>query len=145
MDVMKLARRLVETPTAKLLQKAIDKPKIKELIIRLNTEDQLRTKNEDSNGVKLASIGGGYTAFTMQQKGISDPTRVTLFDTGAYYASFRVVALGSGDYAIDSNSSIHGDDLEDRYGENLAGLQKQNSRIANKAIDKQVVKNLLRA
>jgi hypothetical protein len=146
MDVLKLARRLVETPTAKLLQKAIDKPRIKALIIELNTEVQLGQLHEDSNGVKLASNDpfGGYSINTQRVKGVGK-TDVDLKDTMQYWRSYRVVTLNSGDYVIDSNPTIHGNDLEARWGNEIEGLNTENARIANKEIEKEVVKDLLRS
>ena len=144
MDVIQLARKLVATTPAKILQKAIDRPEVKAAIIELNTEIQLGQLNEDSLGNKLADNDpfGGYSVFTQKQKGVGQRD-VDLHDTGAYYNSFRVVVLGSGDYAIDSNTSIHGDDLTVRWGV-IEGLQKKHEIIAKKLIEKTYIKDLLR-
>ena len=143
MDVFDLARRLVNTTPAKILQKAIDKPEVKDAIIELNTEKQLGELNEDSTGTKLYQIGGQYSVYTQRVKNLGGKD-VNLNDTGAYYDSYRVVVLGNGDYAIDSNSTIHGDDLEDRYGDKLEGLNKENEIIIKKLIEKKYLQDLLR-
>ena len=143
MDVIQLARKLVSTTPAKILQKAIDRPEVKDAIIELNTEIQLGQLNEDSTGKKLYQIGGEYSSYTQKKKGLSGKS-VNLNDTDAYWDSYRVVPLGSGNYAIDSNPTIHGDNLEDRYGDKLEGLNKENEIIAKKLIEKTYIKDLLR-
>jgi len=104
-----------------------------DLIIELNTRKQLFDKGIDSTGSQLSDVGGEYSPNTIMgtqtyagklDKGL--PTdRITLFDEGDFYKSFRVY-YQSGNFIIDANT-IKTDydgaiDLIDRWGENILGL-----------------------
>ena len=52
-----------------LLGKVLRRADVQTFIINLNTEDQLKTKNENSLGVKLYQIGGEYSVETLIIKG----------------------------------------------------------------------------
>lgn len=98
---------------------------LQDFILDMNKEQLFA--GEDSLGVSLESIGGGYSAFTIevkQKKG--QPTdRVTLKDTGEYYDSYTL-DLGNGFFTINSDP-IKGDtNLETEWGDNLEGLQDEN-------------------
>ena len=98
---------------------------LQDFILKLN-KDQLFA-GEDSLGISLESIGGSYSAFTIEaKKNKGQPTnRVTLKDTGKYYDSYTL-DLGKGFFAIDSDP-IRGDtNLEEEWGDNLEGLQDEN-------------------
>lgn len=100
---------------------------LQDLVIELNTRDQLFDKGEDSTGRTLESIGGSYSPFTVkikQAKG--QPTnRVTLFDTGEFYASF-VVKPFKGGFIIDADPNKDETDLFDEWGEEIVGLNDEN-------------------
>ena len=83
---------------------------------------------EDSRGVQLASIGGSYAPSTIaikRRKG-QPSNRVTLKDTGDFYKSFEVVVKPNASFLIDSDPMKEGQNLEDRYGDNIEGLQPEN-------------------
>lgn len=101
---------------------------LQDYIIFLNTEEQL-FKGKDATGKELEDIGGGYSAFTIAYKQtVGQPTdRVTLKDTGVFYKSFEV-EIETDKLIIDAYYLKDGEDLRDRWGENLAGLTSE-SRI----------------
>ena len=132
---------IASKPVNQILKDAITKG-IQEAVIRLNTDIQLGILNEDSTGTKLYQIGGEYTLFTQNEKGVGAQD-VDLKDTGAYWRSFRVVILENGDFAIDSNPIKGDDNLEARYGENLEGLNDEHTEFIKKVIREEIVKQLL--
>lgn len=98
---------------------------LQDFILNMNKEQLFA--GENSLGVSLESIGGGYSAFTIEvKKKKGQPTdRVTLKDTGEYYDSYTL-DLGSGFFTINSDP-IKGDtNLETEWGDNLEGLQDEN-------------------
>jgi hypothetical protein len=99
----------------------------KDLVIELNTEKQLFDKGEDSTGRTLESIGGAYSPFTVsikQAKG--QPTnRVTLFDTGEFYASWSVKPFKGG-FIIDADPNKDDTNLFDEWGNEIVGLNEEN-------------------
>lgn len=114
-------------------------PKFQAFVIQLNTLDQLFLKGEDSLGIKLGDIGGGYSPFTIQLAIEESSNSFTylgqtiskqvggspvLFDTGGYYGTWEVIPSRGG-FDIKSNPIIDGDDLRDSYGDNLEGLNKE--------------------
>lgn len=106
----------------------------KRLVISLNTEgeptSQLYELGEDSEGTKLDDIGGGYTIFTIYEKlKFNQPIdRVTLKDTGDFYASF-IIKPYKGGFEIDADTFKDGDNLETRWGKNIIGLNDENLQI----------------
>lgn len=94
-----------------------------DLVLLLNTDEQL-FQGLDAEGKSLKEIGGGYAPLTIELKRLKgQPTdRVTLYDTGEFYNSFRVFA-GKTHLDITADTLKEGDvDLQDRYGRNLLGL-----------------------
>jgi len=102
-------------------------PESKKFIIRMNTQGQLFQLGEDSRGIRLDTIGGGYSALTKQIKSaINSPIdRVTLNDTGAFYDSWRVTKEGKA-IIITANPIKDDDNLFDRWGMDVVGLQEGN-------------------
>ena len=104
---------------------------LQDLVIELNTRKQLFDKGEDSRGAKLVgkniAIDGVYAPRTIkikQAKG--QPTnRVTLFDTGEFYASF-VIKPFKGGFTIDADDEKPDFDLFDEFGEDVVGLNPEN-------------------
>lgn len=100
--------------------------KVRNLIIELNTQDQLYNKGIDSNNDSL----GNYAPFTIrekQRKG-QPSDRVTLKDTGAFYKSFDVKVNGNGDIDIVADTIKYGFDgawdLQEIYGVDIIGLNQ---------------------
>lgn len=98
-----------------------------DLIIYLNTEDQLFKNSEDAEGNFL----GDYSDFTAElKKGKGQPFKsITLKDSGTFYNSFEVKATKKGDIIITADTIKNGDDLEDRFGNKLVGLNEENISI----------------
>lgn len=107
----------------KALQFALDKQDTKDFIIELNTNEQLFNEGIDSNGVLLEDIGGAYSGFTVILKRAEGLPfdRITLYDTGAFYNTFRVV-VGNKHLDIIANTIKDGEDLMDRWGQDILGL-----------------------
>ena len=99
------------------------RPDVQEEVIRLNTREQLFQRGIDAEGVNLEAIGGEYSPVTViikQAQGL--PTdRVTLYDTGEFYDSFRVEA-GPESFTIDANTVKATFDLRERWGLEILGL-----------------------
>lgn len=99
-----------------------NEPDFKDLVIELNTKNQL-FEGIDANGVTLSSIGGGYAPVTIAIKRTNNQpfNRVTLKDTGDFYKSFEV-RYEMGGIVIDADTIKDGDDLRDRWGDDILGL-----------------------
>jgi hypothetical protein len=93
--------------------------RIKDEIIRLNTEEQLFRRGIDSEGKSL----GTYSPFTVEiKKKKGQPTnRITLKDTGEFYDSFRVTA-NRVSITIDADPIKDDNNLFDDFGEEILGL-----------------------
>ncbi len=98
-------------------------------IIELNTQYQLYTLGINAKGERLDDIAGGYSPYTIEQKEKKgQPTdRVTLKDTGEFYASFRVKWLAAGDGAmqITANTIKDQTDLIKEWGKDILGLDDE--------------------
>ena len=124
-------RRLVDNikrvDPDELIIEAMTTEESKKLIIEMNTIGQLFQLGEDARGIRLDSIGGGYTAFTEQIKQSSNQPidRVTLNDTGEFYRSWKVSKEGK-TIVIVADPIKDQDNLFDRWGEDVVGLQDNN-------------------
>ena len=100
-------------------------PDFEDLVIELNTTNQL-FEGIDANGVTLSSIGGGYAPVTIAIKQTNNQpfNRVTLKDTGAFYESFSV-RYEMGGVVIDADTIKDGDDLRERWGNDILGLTNE--------------------
>lgn len=120
-----------------------------DLIIQLNTEDQLFNKGINSSGVNLERIGGYYSGKTVRiKKEKGQPVdRVTLKDTGAFYRSFEVFLDGQNNIGITAASVKDGTDILERWGENVLGLTSENkakvSEVARPMLIELLRKNIL--
>ena len=96
-----------------------NEPDFKDLVIDLNTNNQL-FEGVDSMGVTLSSIGGDYSDVTIAFKQTNNQpfNRVTLKDTGEFYESFDV-RYEMGGIVIDADTIKEGDDLRDRWGNDI--------------------------
>lgn len=110
----------------------LDNVEVKNLIIDLNTEEQMNNESVNADGEKLNAVGGNYSPVTMivsrlkgrAKKSIS---QINLKDTGGFYKSFRV-QIGLNEIKIFADTIKDSDDLEDRWG-NLVGLTDNNLQI----------------
>lgn len=96
-------------------------PKNKETIPEL-IQEQL-WGGISGTGDELRSIGGSYSGYTIKSKkrrGL--PTnRVTLFETGEFYQSI-IVNIDSDGYTVEFDPIKGGDDLRDRWGNEIVDL-----------------------
>lgn len=93
---------------------------VQEYIVHLNTVEQLYNKGEDAKGNSL----GTYSPKTIpiKKKKGQPYDRVTLRDTGRYYATHEVVNINLNGFSIDSNPIKGKTDLTEVYGEDIVGL-----------------------
>ena len=99
-----------------------DEPDLQDLIIHLNTEEQL-IEGVNAQSETLESIGGKYSQVTIffKERNNQPFDRVTLKDTGAFYDSFKVYYEKDG-IVIDANTIKDGEDLQERWGNDILGL-----------------------
>lgn len=109
-------------------------------IVELNTEEQLFKKGEDARGDLLEQIGGSYSPFTILIKSqLRLPTdRVTLFQTGEFYDTFVARVIKSGDIEITADLIKDGDDLSDRWGDHIVGLNEEHLELLRARIREQM-------
>lgn len=107
---------------------------IQQYIILQNTRGQL-FEGIDAEGTLLESIGGDYTAYTIEIKDRKNQPsdRVTLKDTGEFYKSFSV-DVGDDEFTINANYMKGGEDLRNRWGVALAGLTDESKTMLAKYI-----------
>jgi hypothetical protein len=103
----------------------LDNIEVKNLIINLNTEEQMNKQSVNADGEELTSVGGTYSPVTMiisKAKGRPKKSlfQVNLKDTGRFYKSFRV-RVGMDSILITADTIKSGEDLESRWGK-LVGL-----------------------
>lgn len=113
-----------------IIQSIFQEGNIQDEIIRLNTIDQLFEKGENSLGIRLETIGGEYKSYTVFRKQIKGQPvdRVTLKDTGEFYESFEVIANTGDTYiTIKTNPFKDGENILDRWGVEVVGLNKENT------------------
>lgn len=110
-----------------------------DLIIELNTIEQLYNKGIDSTGDSIgeyqpATIEGTSNFLGKKQKG-QPYDRVTLKDTGEFYASFRTKWEASGNIIITADVLKDGTNLLEAWGRDILGLTEENlGRLRDKAI-----------
>ena len=127
-DILTLAYRLARTDVTKTLVRILNKKTTQKFITDLNTKVQLFDYGEDSEGVQLSAIGGLYAESTIR---ISRPKKknrshINLKDTGAFYKTFDITVKQNADFTITANTNKGDQDLEDRWGDNIVGLQTEN-------------------
>jgi len=146
MDILILASKLATINVTDTLIKILNKPKTQEFIINLNTRVQLYKEGEDSTGVKLSEIGGGYAPSTKKIKSRKgQPTnRVTLYDTGDFYDSFSVKPTNDADYIIDSDPIKNGRSLFVRWGKDIEGLNEENQKKVLEYLEREFYKEIYR-
>ena len=121
-----------------ILQEIFKRPDIQKLIIFLNTEKQLFEKGQDSRGMRLDDLGGGYSINTIYgvpgqyagkiEKG-QPINRVTLKDSGEFYKSWKVFAPQGANYVeIIANPMKNGKDINEEWGGHVIGLDSESIR-----------------
>lgn len=136
---------LVENGRALTIDKALffvfSDDQIQDFVLELNTGGGIFARGikgqlfsgVDSTGNELADIGGDYSPITIQEKQFKGlPTdRITLFDEGDFYRSFRI-DVSKDSVSISANTIKEGVDLQNRWGDELLGLTDESR---NKLID----------
>ena len=123
---------------------AYDTPAITDMVVELNTQEQLFDKGEDDEGRPLDSIGGDYSTRTkLYKRQQGQPVdRVTLKDTGAFYESFTASVQYNGDIVIEANTIKDGEDLQQRWGKGILGLQDKSKTKLQTEIRDEVIKEV---
>lgn len=114
-----------------------DTPRVKNMIVEMNTIEQLYDKGIDSTGELLSDIGGDYSFNTKAIKSAQGVPydRVTLKDTGDFYKSWRVFIDGNL-IRIQANT-MKDEDLQNRWGTNILGLTEESKgKLVRFAIDR---------
>lgn len=142
-EIRQLKVNMSKITAASVLDILINRAKFQDLIIRLNTEDQLFDKGIDSVGKSL----GTYAEFTIKQKKAKgQPTaHVTLKDTGDFYGTWTVT-VRNGTIFIEADGDKDDKNLMDVYGEEIVGLLESNLQILIDEIEidtVEMVENLL--
>ena len=117
---------------------------IQDEIIYLNTDEQLFTDGVNAEGVKLTSIGGEYafeTVLNKQSEGLPY-LHVTLYDTGEFYDSFKIVPQKDG-VLIEADTIKEGEDLQDRWGDEILGLNEASLESLRKTVAEELVRYVL--
>ena len=112
----------------KAIRDVLSDGKVQADIIKLNTNAQLYDLGENSLGIKLSAIGGGYSPYTKEIKlAKGQPIdRVTLKDTGDFYATFKVNVFANGDFEIVADPIKDDTNLFQEWGKEIVGLQAKN-------------------
>lgn len=114
------------------MQQLVDNEEVKELIVYLNTVNQLYIKGVDSKGTLLSEIGGNYSDFTLKTKEGKRPKNeawlIDLKDTGDFYRSFIAIAESKG-VVIQADTIKDGEDLQSRWGTEILGLTDASLKV----------------
>tara|TARA_R110002020_G_scaffold319338_3_gene535237 strand:- start:1599 stop:2048 length:450 start_codon:yes stop_codon:yes gene_type:complete len=145
-DILQVASKLARTNVTKTLVKILNKKSVQKFITDLNTKVQLFDMGEDSRGVQLASIGGSYAPSTIRIKARKNQpsNRVTLKDTGEFHKSFDVQVKPNANFTITADTNKGDQDLEDRWGDDIIGLQKENVVLVMEMLEREFYKVVFR-
>jgi len=135
--LIQILRDISEIDEKALLFEVLNQNKIKELIIKLNTQDQLFKRGIDSNGESL----GEYTENTQKIKASKGQPfdRVTLKDTGEFYESWEVIISDISDIIINADDEKDDTALFEKYGEDVLGLTDESLELLVQAIEPDLV------
>lgn len=119
---------------------------VQEFIEDLNRKQLLEGKN--SLDVKLSSIGGGYSNFTLRLNPEKRRDRVNLYDTGEFHKSIDVKINSNQGFEIDADPIKIGDNgfrtnLYDRWGIDIIGLSQSNLQKLIDEILEQLIPQIL--
>lgn len=126
----KIIRNLEKLTPEVLVFNALDRnPELQERILDLVRIEQLFKKGVDGEGTDLNTLtqsGFGYASITKERKRRKNqPTdRVTLFDTGAFYKSFRLI-LTRFDFHIDAQAQKPNGNLFEEFGDDIIELSEE--------------------
>lgn len=145
-DVLEIAVRLAKTDVTKTLVKILNKKSVQKFITNLNTKVQLVDFGEDSRGVQLSAIGGLYAESTIRLSRPKKKNRshINLKDTGAFHKSFDVQVKANANFSITADTMKGDQDLEDRWGDNIVGLQDGNVVLVMEMLESEFLKILFK-
>ena len=122
----------------KVFKLVLDNRFIKELIIALNTDEQLGKEHVDSLNNQLFSNvtnRGTYSIFDKKGRG---GKAYTLNDTGAFWDSWKVT-VRSGNFTIDADPFKEETNLFDEYGIDILGLTEESLQVLiNESLEKYI-------
>jgi hypothetical protein len=119
-----LANRIKAITVLEVLKHLSENKQFTDLIIELNTRKQLFDKGIDSTGRQLSDVGGNYSPYTLQLHPEKIEDKITLFDTGDFYESFRVF-YSNGDFIISADTIKDTSNLIEDWGANILGLTNE--------------------
>ena len=145
-DILTLAYRLANTDVVKTLVRILNKKTTQKFITDLNTKVQLFDYGEDSEGVQLSAIGGLYAESTIRLSRPKKKNRshINLKDTGAFYKTFDVQVKANASFSITANTIKGDQDLQERWGDNIVGLQTENEILVMEYLEEQFYKEIFR-
>lgn len=105
---------------------------VKDMIIQMNTEDQLEEHGIDSLGRSL----GDYSPYTVELKKLAGQRfdHITLKDTGSFYDSWVVTVMRDAIIINADDTSHYDKPLFQVWGEDVLGLTKENLEILQSVI-----------
>ena len=132
------------------LKEVLKSKDVKQFAISMNTHEQLFDLGEDSRGVQLSDIGGGYSTNTIEgtsnYKGkieLGLPyDRVTLFDTGDFYNSWNV-KFELPYIIFTADDKKEGVELNEEWGGYILGLNEENKKRLETLILKKTISLIL--
>lgn len=110
---------------------------LQDYIISLNQDSQLFERGIDSQGKFL----GEYSPFTINNFKIPEGLpfdRITLFQNGDFYASFRIIPLTDG-FKIFADTIKEDNDLSIEFGKDIIGLTFENKTELAKELLKMMI------
>ncbi len=128
---------IIKLDIDELLAEIYDRSEFKELVAKLNLQDQLFAKGINSKGVSL----GEYAESTKKKKrkdGLPDD-RITLFQSGNFYDTIEIIPDNDGFWIV-MDGRKRNTDLFVRYGEDVLGLTDENFEPLKDLINEELVK-----
>ena len=124
--ILDLTDRIAKLDEGLLLRNFVSIPAVQTFILDLNRRDQLFNKGVDSNNRAL----GVYSPYSIENKVGPVPSdfHITLFETGEFYSTF-VIIPGKDFFEIDAEPLKDGDNLFDKFGEDILGLNDENLQV----------------
>ena len=123
----------------RIFKLALDNKVIKDLIIFLNTDDQMGKDHTDALGQKLFNSLTDRTTYSLFDPKGRGGQEYTLNDTGEFWDSFTVT-VQQGRIDIDANPNKDDDNLFNIYGTDIVGLTKENLDILIREALEQFIK-----
>jgi len=150
-ELLSIGTKAKSINAIKIAIEILNRRATKELLISLNTRNQLFDKGEDSRGIRLDQIGGSYSINTIEgvegvypgKKDLGLPfDRVTLYQTGEFYESFQIKIEWPFIIFI-ANDLKEGISLNEEWGGHILGLNEENKRFFESFLLEQVIDEIL--